>query len=133
MADRGQKQVDAEIKLELAEFKVSMNEMISNLIKAGFKEIQDHLTELFNKDIDYIKDTQERHADHHTSHFENDKSRIQDISEIKTLIIEHRTIEMTKDKIEDKTNRKKEIGMGHVLLICGIVSVLTAIITLLLK
>lgn len=131
--DKKGSNVDAEIRLELAEFKDSINTMITSLIKEGFKEIKSHLTELLNKDIDYIKDTQERHSDHHSAHFKNNQDRIQDISKIKSLIIEQRAVNVTKDKIDERSDRKRELGIGQVLLICTIVSVITAVITLLIK
>jgi len=131
--DKQGSNVDAEIRAELAEFKININETITTLIKEGFREIKEHLTEMFNKDIDYIKDTQDRHSGHHTKHFTNNQDRIQDISDVKTLIIEQKTKDQTKDIIEEKTNRKKEIKMGHVVLICGTVSVITAVVTLLIK
>ncbi len=131
--DKKGSNVDAEIRLELAEFKDSINTMITNLIKEGFKEIKSHLTELLNKDIDYIKDTQDRHSKHHTEHFTNNQNRIQDISDMKTLVIEQKIKDQTKDHIEEKTNRKKEIGIGYVILICTVVSAVAVIITLLIK
>ncbi len=114
--------VNPETRAELAEFKEYTNRTITDLIKEGFKEIQERMTELFNKDIDHIKETQERHSDHHEKHYT-------EISKIKDMLIEHRVAESTKDKIDEVQDRKKELSNGVIITICTVLGLLLTTIS----
>lgn len=153
---KGSDTVDKEFKeeLELMEerLSLSMEKLITSLITSGMKEIKSSLAELFNKDIDHIRETQERHALHHDSHFANISNvkdsidpKIHSIVDDKFKLLETQinavregqltcqAKERVTDKIEEKQDRKKELSMGMVVLICTIVGVMFAGITLLIN
>lgn len=132
MTGKGSK-VDAEVRAELAEFKSEINSTIIDSITNGFKEIEKHLSELFNKDIDHIKETQGRFAEHHRDHYENHKDIREKFSNLEKLFSSLTTSLQTQDKIEEKTNRKKEINIGIVVVICAVLTVVGGVIGYLIK
>jgi Mg2+ and Co2+ transporter CorA len=139
--------VDAEVRLELAEFKNEIHTTIIDSISNGFKEVEKHLTELFNKDIENIKDTQKRYAKHHEEHFSNiDKLRdyvdakLKSLEDDKLKSLEDRIVEVRNnqlackakeqvtDKIEEKTDRKKNTNYGFIVMLCTIFMVLGVVV-----
>ncbi len=118
--------VNPEARADLAEFKTDINNTITTLIKAGFREIQERMTELFNKDIDHIKETQDRHNSHHENHYS-------EISKIKDMLIEHRACDKTKDKLDEINDRKKGISASKVAIIVSACSLLSGLIVYFIK
>ena len=117
--------MDIKTEQELLRIENHLTMTFSKLITDGFKDIKESITELFNKDIEYIKDTQGRFAHHHNEHFQNYKDVKKDISEIEKkiteIVIEHKT----QDHLEDKTDRNKNTNyafIGVIFLIIGFFS-----------
>lgn len=62
--------VDPEVKLELERIEGRLNDTINTLIKEGFKDVKNTISELFNKDIGHIREWMETFKGYHKSHYE---------------------------------------------------------------
>lgn len=154
--NKGLNKVDAEFKQELefmeSRLQLSMERTITTLIKEGMKEIKVSLAEIFNKDIDYIKETQERHATYHEQHVKNienikdsidpkihnaidDKIKLLEsqIATVRDTQLKCQARENITEKIEEKTERHKNTNYGFVVMLCTIVSVITGVIVYFIK
>ena len=132
MLEEGNK-VDAKTEQELLKIGNHLTATFSKLITDGFKDIKESITELFNKDIEYIKDTQKRFTSHHEEHYNNHKETCKCISEIEKKISEIVVEQKTQDKLEDKTDRKKELNMGFIVTICAVLPIISALIVYFIK
>ena len=56
-------------KEELNQLENRLDNTIRTMIQDGFKEMKNHMTELFNKDIDHIQAHLTRHDKYHEEHF----------------------------------------------------------------
>lgn len=125
--------MDAKTEQELLRIENHLTATFSKLITDGFREIKESITELFNKDIEYIKDTQKRYASHHEDHYKNHKDVVKCMSEIEKqiseIIIEHKT----HDRIDEQTDRKKELNMGFIVTICTILPIVSGLIVYFIK
>ena len=107
--DKGN-QLDSKTEQELLRIENHLTMTFSKLITDGFKDIKESITELFNKDIEYIKETQNRFAHHHNEHFENNKLRIQENVRIKESIDKkvHLIVDNKFELLENELSRIKE-------------------------
>lgn len=74
--------VDPEVRHELEEIEkrlsTNLQAHVTAAITSGFKDVKDVITELFNKDIGFIREWQNTFKDYHTQHFaEDDKLRLE--------------------------------------------------------
>jgi chromosome segregation ATPase len=113
--------MDPEVKNELSNIEsrldLSLQKSIQTAIKDEFRELKNHIAELFNKDIDHINDHLSRHDKYHEEHYNETKKIWKSIDMIK---VSHDTAE----KIEDKQDRKKELSYGKVGVLVAIASLL---------
>ena len=120
--------VDAEVKQELLEIEVRLNTTLQGALSKFSNDVQMTIEKLFNKDIEHINEKLIHFQSNHREHFENDKERRKEIDAIKTLVTTVMIESSTKDKIEDKTGRKKEISNGTIAMLCGVFSFITGIV-----
>ncbi len=130
--------VETQAELERIEgrLELALQKTIDSAIRAGIKDIKDSIAELFNKDIEHINEHLGRHDKYHDEHYKDIKrlwktidelrayipeevdkkqqSIIEALNDIKDRIIEIETSRDTAEKIEEKTDRKKEIAWGAI-------------------
>ena len=65
--------VDPEVRRELAEIEKRLSSdlktLVTSAIASGFKDVKDVITELFNKDIGYLREWQDTFKGYHKTHF----------------------------------------------------------------
>ncbi|MCK5603485.1 hypothetical protein KAR91_16490 [Candidatus Pacearchaeota archaeon] len=128
--------MDNETRTALDAIESKLESLIRTLISAGFREVKDIISELFNKDIDHANEHLSRHDKYHEEHYKEAKKMwkaiddlrssmpteidrklkplIADIEYIKARQIEASVSHDIEDKIEDKMDRKKELSYGKV-------------------
>lgn len=125
--------VDADTRKELHDMEVRINETITKSVATGFEQVEKHLSEVINKDIDHIKETQVRYASHHNEHFQNHRLTLekfdslkdnvhQEISKIKEMVLEEAISERTKDKLDEKNDRNKNTNIAFTVGLFTIIS-----------
>lgn len=144
--------MDSETKAEFerieGRLELALQKSIQMAIKEGFREIKDHIAELFNKDIDHINEHLTRHDKYHEEHYGAEKKMwkaiddlrmnvsidvdaklkpvITEIESVKDIQLSFSVSQETADKIEDKIDRKKELSYGKVAVLLTIVGILGA-------
>lgn len=120
--------MDAEVSRELTEIESRLHNTLRNLVSDFSKEVQTTIEKLFNKDIDHINEKLKHYQENHKEHYENDKERRRDIDKLNERITAIDIASQTQDKIDEKTDRKKGISTGYVILLCTIVATITGIL-----
>jgi hypothetical protein len=146
--------MDAEVKKELEQIegrlKIQLHSIVSESIAAGFKDLRNIITELFNKDVTYLEKQQEVFRKQHEEHYTEHKKVIMDITgmrasvsrdiekrmkplEDRVEVLEDKQIKVdaiteTTEKIEVKKERKAELSYGKVGLIVLIASAIAGLI-----
>lgn len=146
--------MDADVKKELEQIENRLETVllktINNLIKDGMADIKQTISELFNKDVEYINSNLRRQEEHINSHdadikklwkaldvtknsinhgIENKIAPImRDIDELKEKTIQMSVSHDTADKIEEKQDRKKEITNSTIGVIIAIATTIGGII-----
>ena len=140
--------MDNETRAAIDTMEGKLESLIRTLISAGFKEVKDIISELFNKDIDHINEHLTRSDKYHEEHYKEAKKLwkaidelrasmpteidrklqplIDDIEEIKAKQIASDVSHDTAEKIEEKTDRKKELSYGKVAVLVTIVGLIGA-------
>jgi Mg2+ and Co2+ transporter CorA len=132
MAKEKGSNVDAEVKNELLQIEIRLNSTLQDLIAKLSSNLTITVEKVFNKDIEHINEKLNHFQNNHREHFENDKDRRKDIDDLEKLLNNLSTSiqiqEKTKDKIEEKTDRKKNTNYGFIVMLCTIFMVLGVVV-----
>ena len=125
--------VDAEVKNELLAIELRLNTTLQTLIDKLSDNLTSTVEKVFNKDIEHINEKLNHFQENHREHFDNDKDRRKEIDELEKLINSLSIAIQTQEKLEEKTDRRKEISIGMVGMLCTIFSIITGIIVYFIK
>ena len=138
--------VDAETRAELGEIKADLHSTLIKTISEEFRGLREHLSELFNKDIDHVNKRLDHFQNNHVEHYDDDKARrlenaklkeemeskfhalkedyTEKIQDVKVQVLKESVTEETKDKIDEKNSRNKNTNIAFVV---ALFTILTAI------
>lgn len=134
--------VDPEVRAELTLIESRLQKSVSDSISAGFRDMKGTISELFDKDIGHIREWQETFKKYHDEHYMAERKIREEMGGMRISIsheiddklepirgrlenlegrqIKDEVVSETKDKIEDRADRKTELTW---LKIVGIISI----------
>jgi len=104
--------MDQAVEKELVEMEkrllANLQTLVTSAIASGFKDVKDTITELFNKDIGFIREWQDTFKGYHKTHFEETIKLHNEITGMRESIVREcdEKLKPVNDKMDDLEKRQ---------------------------